>query len=150
MVFSTPHDEFFISGHDILGEGTWDRYLQAPKMYLVISHTCGQHALTKVVQKVKIHVFKQFWRQKLHKIKLKCWYISIFLFSRFKMKKTSSIWYILIFVSIWNHPEHIIYVFRHFWLYFMLKNVNFGLLDHFGQLVLTTCVRYDQIHFGGL
>ena len=60
MVFSTPHDEFCISGHDIWGEGTSDRYLQAPKMYLVISHTCGQHELTKVVQKAKIHVFKQF------------------------------------------------------------------------------------------
>ena len=43
MVFSTPHDEFCISGHDIWGEGTWDRYLQAPKMYLVISHTRGEH-----------------------------------------------------------------------------------------------------------
>ena len=71
------------------------------------------------------------------------------------MRKTSSIWYILMFVSIWNHPEHISYVFRHFWLDFMLfltskllKNVNFGLLDHFGQLVLTTCVWYDQIHLG--
>ena len=58
---------------------------------------------------------------------------------------------------IWNYPEHIIYIFRHFWLDFMLfltskllKNVNFGLLDHFGQRVLTTCVWYDQIHFGGL
>ena len=60
MFFSTPHDEFCISGHDIWGEGTSDRYLQAPKMYLVISHTCGQHELTKVVQKAKIHVFKQF------------------------------------------------------------------------------------------
>ena len=60
MVFSTPHDEFCISGHDIWGEGTSDRYLQAPKMHLVISHTCGQHELTKVVQKAKIHVFKQF------------------------------------------------------------------------------------------
>ena len=60
MVFSTPHDEFCISGHDIWGEGTSDRYLQAPKIYLVISHTCGQHALTKVVQKAKIDVFKQF------------------------------------------------------------------------------------------
>ena len=43
-----------------------------------------------------------------------------FLFSRFKMKKSSYIWYILMFVSIWNHSEHIIYVFRHFWLDFML------------------------------
>ena len=60
MAFSTPHDEFCISRHDIWGEGTSDRYLQAPKMYLVISHTCGQHELTKVVQKAKIHVFKQF------------------------------------------------------------------------------------------
>ena len=24
----------------------WDRYLQAPQMHMVISHTCGQHALT--------------------------------------------------------------------------------------------------------
>ena len=31
-----------------------------------------------------------------------------------------------------------------------LENVNFDLLDHFGQLVLTTCVLYDQMHFGGL
>ena len=28
--FRPPHDEFCISGHDIWGEGTWDRYLQAP------------------------------------------------------------------------------------------------------------------------
>ena len=42
MVFSTPHDEFCISEHDIWGEGTSDRYLQGSKMYLVISHTCGQ------------------------------------------------------------------------------------------------------------
>ena len=27
MFFSTPHDEFCISRHDIWGEGTWDRYL---------------------------------------------------------------------------------------------------------------------------
>eukprot|EP00493_Phyllostaurus_siculus_P022216 UN22548 len=32
----------------------------------------------------------------------------------------------------------------------LLKNVNFGLLDHFGQRVLTICVLYDQIHFEGL
>ena len=64
IFFSTPHDEFCISGRDIWEEGTWDRYLQAPKMYLVISHTYGQHELTKVVQKAKIHIFKQFWRQK--------------------------------------------------------------------------------------
>ena len=64
MVFSTPRDEFRFFGRDIWGEGTWDRYLQAPKMYLVISYTCGQHVLTKVVQKLKIDVFKQFWRQK--------------------------------------------------------------------------------------
>ena len=70
-----------------------------------------------------------------------------FLFRRFKMKKTSFIWCILMFVSIRNHPIHIIYVFRYFWLDFMLlltskllKNVNFGLLDHFGQRVLNTCV----------
>ena len=45
-------------------EGGWDKYLQAFKIYLVISHTFGQHALTKVVQKTKIHDFKQFWSQK--------------------------------------------------------------------------------------
>ena len=59
MVFLTPHDMFCISGHDIGVEGTSDRYLQAPKMYLIISHTCGQHELTKVVQKAKIHVFTE-------------------------------------------------------------------------------------------
>ena len=40
-----------------LGEMSWDRYLQAPKMYLVISRTCGQHALIKVVQRAKNDVF---------------------------------------------------------------------------------------------
>ena len=30
-VFPTPHDEFCISGHDIWGKGTWDRYLQGSK-----------------------------------------------------------------------------------------------------------------------
>ena len=64
MVFSTPHDEFSISWWDILGKGTWDRYLQAPKLYLVISYTYGQRVLTKVAQNAKIDVFKQFWRQK--------------------------------------------------------------------------------------
>ena len=64
--FSTPRDEFWISWRDIWGEGTWDRYLQAPKLHLVISHTYGQHdvVLTKVAQRSKIDVFKQFWRQK--------------------------------------------------------------------------------------
>ena len=47
-----------------LGEGTWDRYSQAPKMHLVISNTCSQHALTTVIQKAKIHLLKQFWTQK--------------------------------------------------------------------------------------
>ena len=28
--------------------------------------------------------------------------------------------------------------------------INFGVLDNFGERVLTTCVWYDQIHFGGL
>ena len=68
-------------------------------------------------------------------------------------KYPKCIWsYIFMFVSIWNHPEHIIYVFRHFWLHFMLclcskllKNVNFGFLDRCGQRVLTACVWYDQI-----
>ena len=40
MFFSTPHDEFCFSGRDIWGEGNRDRYLEAPKMYLVTSHTC--------------------------------------------------------------------------------------------------------------
>ena len=47
-----------------LGKGTWDRYSQAPKMHLVISNTCSQHALTTVIQKAKIHLLKQFWTQK--------------------------------------------------------------------------------------
>ena len=47
-----------------LGEETWDRYSQAPKMHLVISNTCSQHALTTVIQKAKIHLLKQFWTQK--------------------------------------------------------------------------------------
>ena len=64
MVFSTPRDEFCISWSDIWEEGTWDRYLQAPKLHLVISHTYGQHVLTKVAQSAKIDVLKQFWRQK--------------------------------------------------------------------------------------
>ena len=64
MVFSTPRDEFWISWRDIWGEGTWDRYLQAPKLHLVISYTYGQRVLTKVAQSAKIDVFKQFWRQK--------------------------------------------------------------------------------------
>ncbi len=64
MVFSTPHDEFWISWRDFWGKGTWDRYLQAPKIYLIISHTYGQHVLTKVAHSAKIDVFKQFWRQK--------------------------------------------------------------------------------------
>ena len=82
---------------------------------------------------------------------------SIFLFWRFKMKKTSSIWYSLMFVSIWNHTEHIIYVFRHFWLDFMLfltskllKNVNFAALGHFIQhVVFIICVWYHySINWG--
>ena len=52
------------------------------------------------------------------------------------------------FINIWNHPKHIICVFRHFSLDFMLfltskllKNVNVGALGHFGQhIVLTMCV----------
>ena len=47
-----------------LGKGTWDRYSQAPKMHLVISNTCSQHAFTTVIQKAKIHLLKQFWTQK--------------------------------------------------------------------------------------
>ena len=47
-----------------LGEETWDRYSQAPKMHLVISNTCSQHAFTTVIQKAKIHLLKQFWTQK--------------------------------------------------------------------------------------
>ena len=31
---------------------------------VVLSHTLGQHVLTKVAQRGKIDVFKQFWRQK--------------------------------------------------------------------------------------
>ena len=89
MVFSTPRDEFWISWRDIWGEGTWDRYLRAPKLHLVISHTYGQHVLTKVAQRSKIDVFKQFWRQKWHKIKLRWQYIPKFLFPRLKMKQTS-------------------------------------------------------------
>ena len=47
------------------GGGTWDTYLQAPKLHLVISHTYGQRVvLTKVAQSAKKDVFKQFWRQK--------------------------------------------------------------------------------------
>ena len=64
VFFDPPRDEFWISWRDILREGTWDRYLQAPKLHLVISHTYGQHVLTKVAQSAKINVFKQFWRQK--------------------------------------------------------------------------------------
>ena len=49
MVFSTPRDEFWIFWRDIWEEGTWDRYWQAPKLPLVVSHTYGQHdVLTKV------------------------------------------------------------------------------------------------------
>ena len=39
MVLSTPHDEFWISWRDIWGKGNEDRYVQAPQIYLVISHT---------------------------------------------------------------------------------------------------------------
>ena len=64
MVFSTPHDEFCISGDDIWGEGTSDRYLQAPQnAFDHITHMWS----TRVDQsgpKAKIRVFKQFSRQK--------------------------------------------------------------------------------------
>ena len=53
MVFSTPRDEFWISWRDIWGEGTGDRYLQAPKLHLVTSHTYDQQVLTKVAQSAK-------------------------------------------------------------------------------------------------
>ena len=58
MFFSTP-PMMSLGFLDVI---FWEngRDLQAPKIYLVISHTCGQHALTKVVQKAKIDVFKQF------------------------------------------------------------------------------------------
>ena len=67
MVFSTPHDKFWISWRDISGEGIWDEYLQDHKLHLVISHTYGQHdVLIKKAQGAKIDVFtdKKFWRQK--------------------------------------------------------------------------------------
>ena len=64
MFFSTPRDEFWISWRDIWEEETWDRWLQAPKLDLAISHTYGQHVLTKVAQSAKIDIFKQLWRKK--------------------------------------------------------------------------------------
>ena len=60
MVFSTPRDEFWISWRDIWGGWTWDRYLQAPKLHLVISHTYSLHVLTKVAQRSNFDVFEQF------------------------------------------------------------------------------------------
>ena len=39
VFFDPPHDEFWISWSDIWRKGTWHGYLQAPKIYLVISRT---------------------------------------------------------------------------------------------------------------
>ena len=41
--FSTPHDEFCVSWRGIWNKETCDRYLQTLKIYLIISHICGQH-----------------------------------------------------------------------------------------------------------
>ena len=139
------------------GEGTWDRYLQAPKLHLVISHTYGQHVLTKVAQSAKIDVFKQFWRQKLHKIKRKMsknannmfWMIS----NVYKHEDVSNLWCLFHFQS-WKQKFRNISSFQLDFMLFLtsklLKNVNFGPLDHCGQRVLTTCVWYDKINFRGL
>ena len=59
--FSTaPHHQFGISGHAILEEVIWDRSSQAPKMYMVISRTYDQHALTKVIHEPKFTISSNF------------------------------------------------------------------------------------------
>ena len=146
--FSTPRDEFWISWRDICGEGTWDRYLRATKLHLVISHTYGQHVvLTKVAQSAKIDVFKKLWRQKWHKIKRKSsknannmfWMIS----NVYKHEDVSNLWCLFPF-QFWKQKFKNI---SSFYLDFMLlrtpkllKSVDFGVLSHFGQQVWTICV----------
>ena len=66
-----------IKTRDILGEGTWNKYLEKLKPRFVISHAYGQHVLTKVAQSVNIDVLKQeyYWNP-LAQPSLLAWQIS--------------------------------------------------------------------------